>query len=314
MESRLLSDQQREELINTESMADAVHKLEERGWQHPDFSSREAMDKCLEEARSESFREIAAFAPDKSMVNVFRLRYDYHNIKTLLKAGSLEKSSDGVLSDCGIVSLDKMTSAMHEENYSVFSPAMRHAVENAREILGRTQDFLSADIALDRACFAEMTQMAKNSGSDFLLAYVKLQIDAVNLRTAVRINRRGLGYEYLRTAFIDGGSVEISKLLSELTPEVLEAAYETTGLLGAAKVGGAVLRGEERLSALDMACDNALMAYLRTAKYIGLGEQPLVAYMAAREEELTAVRVIFSGKLSGLSPAEIRERLRESYV
>jgi V/A-type H+-transporting ATPase subunit C len=44
------------------------------------------------------------------------------------------------------------------------------------------------------------------------------------------------------------------------------------------------------------------------------GDSVLVAYMAARENEITAARIILSGRLSGVPTQAIRERLREAYV
>jgi V/A-type H+-transporting ATPase subunit C len=40
----------------------------------------------------------------------------------------------------------------------------------------------------------------------------------------------------------------------------------------------------------------------------------VIGYLAARESELTAVRIIMTGRLAGLKADLIRERLREAYV
>ncbi len=314
MEGKLLNRQKLEELINTEKPEDAIHRLEECGWEDPDFSDHEAMDRSLSQERRRVYKEIEAFAPDKSMVRVFRLKYDYHNLKVLLKAGALGRGPEGMLSECGSVPAAKMEAAVAEDNYSALSPAMRNAAVEASEILNRTGDPQFSDIALDRACFAEMLQLAKASGSEFLTGYVRLCIDSVNLNTAVRLKKRGLPYEYMRQAAIAGGSVDSSRLVTELTPDAVETVFAKSALLPAAQVAAEVLRGSERLSALDMASDNAVMGYLHNAKYVGLGEQPLVAYIAAKEAELVALRIVFGGKLSGLDPKDIKERLRDTYV
>ena len=56
------------------------------------------------------------------------------------------------------------------------------------------------------------------------------------------------------------------------------------------------------------------MAYLTQAKRVAFGEQPLIAYLAAKDSEFTAVRIIMTGRLAGLSADVIRERLRDAYV
>ncbi len=39
-----------------------------------------------------------------------------------------------------------------------------------------------------------------------------------------------------------------------------------------------------------------------------------MAYLAAIENEITSARMILTGKLSGINPELIRERLRETYA
>ena len=61
-------------------------------------------------------------------------------------------------------------------------------------------------------------------------------------------------------------------------------------------------------------CDDALCAYLESAKYSAFGDAPLVAYLAAKEIELSNIRILLTAKLEKLPAPEIRERLRATYV
>jgi len=47
---------------------------------------------------------------------------------------------------------------------------------------------------------------------------------------------------------------------------------------------------------------------------VSFGDSVLVAYVAAKENEITAARIIMSGRLSGVPTESIRERLRDAYV
>ena len=68
------------------------------------------------------------------------------------------------------------------------------------------------------------------------------------------------------------------------------------------------------LTKFELACDNAVNAYLAEAKLVGYGEEPVIAYQAAVENEITAVRMILTGRLAGIAPGVIRERLRDLYA
>ena len=61
-------------------------------------------------------------------------------------------------------------------------------------------------------------------------------------------------------------------------------------------------------------CDNAVIHYIQDARFVSFGEAPVIAYLAAKEAEIVAIRIIMTGRLAGLPTDVIRERLREAYV
>jgi V/A-type H+-transporting ATPase subunit C len=81
----------------------------------------------------------------------------------------------------------------------------------------------------------------------------------------------------------------------------------------AAELGRAALHGD-KLTWFEQECDNDVIRYLSRAKLVSFGVEPVAAHLAALEAEIMSVRMILTGKLSGISPAVIRERLRTSYV
>ena len=77
---------------------------------------------------------------------------------------------------------------------------------------------------------------------------------------------------------------------------------------------GAVAWNGGSLMAFEQACDNALVNYVREAKIMRFGAAHVVSYLAAMENETTAARMIMSGRMAGLKPETIRERLRDTYA
>ena len=68
------------------------------------------------------------------------------------------------------------------------------------------------------------------------------------------------------------------------------------------------------MTAFERACDNAVARYVQRARRVPFGVEIVVGYLFARQGELTALRIILSGRLAGLDKDTIRERLREAYV
>lgn len=61
------------------------------------------------------------------MVDVFKVKYDYHNVKTLLKAQALELDGKRLLLDAGRVSAEELTRALTEGEYDQLPPALGQA-------------------------------------------------------------------------------------------------------------------------------------------------------------------------------------------
>ena len=56
------------------------------------------------------------------------------------------------------------------------------------------------------------------------------------------------------------------------------------------------------------------MSYIRNARLVTIGVEPLIAWLFAKETEIRNVRMIMTGKINNLPMDMIRERLRETYV
>ena len=151
------------------------------------------------------------------------------------------------------------------------------------------------------------------SESEFLKGYIRLSVDLSNIRVVTRAANSGKGYDYLRRAVSPGGTVAADRLLSEVTPDSVVQIFSGKDLSAPAAAASLALSGGS-MAALDLSCDNALMHYIRAARLVPFGEASVVSYLLARESELTAVRIILSGRIAGLSEEQITERLRVSYV
>ena len=188
------------------------------------------------------------------------------------------------------------------------SDAARDAAEKAAALL-RENDPQGADLVLDAACYADMAALAAETKSGFLQGYVRQLIDAANLRTAVRAARSGSS-EVLPRALLEGGSVSPHAIMA--TEPVKLGELFGAGALGKAVALGAAATSGGPLMAFEKACDEATEAYLSAARRTPFGEETVLCYLAAVENEITAIRIIMTGRQAGLSPEMIRSRLRNA--
>ena len=313
LETRLLTAERMERMIDAKDVNDAAKVLGECGYPDLPEVTNSALDAMLAEAQAALFADMGKAVGNEALMDVFRVKYDYHNAKTLVKAEALGQDQDKLLLGGGRYAPGELAESYRGEDLRACSETFREAVGHAREVLGSSGDPQQADFILDRAYFAELTALARQSGSKFLEGYVAALIDGANLRAAVRAARLDKGVEFLRSVLAEGGSVS-PEAIARAKGSELDKVFKNTAFEAAAQAGAAVAAPNGGgLTEFERLCDDAVMDYLKKARLIPFGEQPVIAYLYAREAEATAIRIILTGRMAGIDGATIRARLRRAY-
>ena len=310
MENRLLNRERLDRIIDARDDQEARKVLVECGYPDPAGAGLEQM---LTQVREETVKDLTAAVPGEPGLEIFKLKYDYHNAKAILKAQAMGMDAGRLLLRGGRYDPDVLLTRWQQESLGGCADAFRRAMEQAAAVLKDTRDPQQADLLLDKAMYAEMTQLAKSSRSAFLEGYVRILVDAANLRTAVRVCRMGKEDEFLRSVLLDGGNVS-ANTIAAARGEGLADVFQSGALAQAAKLGAALVRpGSGALTVFEKACDDAVTNYVSASRRVPFGEQVVIGYLYAREAEMTAVRTIFAGRAAKLDGETIRRRLRESY-
>ncbi|MCI9121350.1 MAG: V-type ATPase subunit [Oscillibacter sp.] len=313
METGLLTRERMEQVLEARNEEEAVKILQECGYPELNASSPEAMDAALSAAREATLSDVLDGAPDPRYIDIFKLKYDYHNIKALLKAQAMNVSPDSMLMDMGRVPAAELKDALLAGRLEELPEGLAAAAAEAKEVLDSTRDPQLSDIVLDRWCYREMAAVAEATGSEFLAGYVKIQIDAANLRALVRTLRMGKSGDFLKTVLLEDGGISAEAVAAAGNSGALAEVYGPTALQAAAEAGAEALRGGP-LTAFEKLCDDAVGDYLAGAQFVPFGEAPLLGYLAARETEYTNIRILLMGRGAGLPADVIRSRLRNGYV
>ena len=312
-EPRLLSGEKAQRLLDAPSFEEAAKLLTDCGYPDMAQSRADEIEKLLAERRDALFAEMSSLAPDEAIVRAFRVKYDYHNVKAIVKGEALGADPERLLTASGRVPAGKLLEAYRESRYTDLPGTLGKAMEEARGVLARTANPQMADVILDQACFEEMKDAAREAACPFLEDYVRLLIDSTNLKSAVRTMRMHKDADFLQSVLLAGGTVSESRIAAAGDGEALAGLFQNSRLAGAAALGAEAAAGG-RMTAFELACDNAVTDYMKDAKLVGFGPEVLAAYLAAAESEITAVRMILTGRLAGVASDTIRERLRDLYA
>lgn len=230
------------------------------------------------------FRELSSLAPDKRIVDFFRLKYDYHNAKVFLKSIAANADNSRLYSPLSRFAPAVMTEAYRSERYDGLPAAFGAALRSADDTLARTGDPRLADFILDKAYVQELKETAAAANSAFLSGYAGLYADALNLRALVRMLKSGVRAEQLAAVLTDCGTVSV-KSIAAAFPDAAAvlALYRGTALAALLPEAERAAKGEG-FSAFENACRAALAAYMNKAKYDCFGERVLIRYLYELEE------------------------------
>ena len=313
LEGKLLTRERMERMLDARTNEDAAKVLSECGYEGLEPLTAQSLERSLAKSRDDIFAELSELSPLPQLVDVFRVKYDYHNAKALVKCAVSGQDPARLMIDAGRYPASKLREYIQKDELDLLSQPLQEAIPQARDVLAATGDSQRSDFVLDRAYYQEMTQLAQDSGSEFLQGYVKLLIDSANLKAAVRAIRMKKDYEFLNDVLVENGTLEKSQIAATAAARGSLEALFSGELQEAAALGDIAANGGSQ-TGFERACDDALVKYLQSSRMTPFGDGVVIAYAAARENDVTSARIILSGRLSGVPTESIRERLREAYV
>lgn len=316
MEKKLLTGEQFRAMTESKNIDDVFKALQDAGYGTEGNAIREDnYEEILKTAEKNLFAEIRELSKNEPLFNIFSYQVDYHNIKVLLKAEALGVDRSDILMENGTIPAKDMIRFVNERNRMELTENMAKALDEAIDTHARTKDPQAIDFICDRYCFEDIRKTAKESGNSFVQGYVRLWIDTINLKTFVRVRKMGQPWSYYSDVFVAGGNVDLQVFISAYEEDAKQAAAHFTryDIYEAVSEGGASIEKTGTFTLLEKLCDDTLMKYIRGARHITFGVEPLVAYLVSRQMEIKCIRILMTGRLAGMDPAVIRERMREMY-
>ena len=316
VEIRLLDAARLDRLVEAPTAEDAVKQLSEAGYGDGQDLTRTDWETVLDGEPVRVHAYLAGFMPQPEVLDVFRTRDDYLNLKRLMKATFQAQDLSTVRCVPGTVPAAVLVRALTERRVTDLPPVMGAAMLEAMDEYGKRADPRDIDLVLDRACFRQMADMAAVWENEFLTGLVAHMTDMANIRIAIRGKLVGEGEAFFGKALLAGGFIPPDRLrgIPERSMDALLESLRLTYFGEAAIAGYEGYRQGRGMSWLERLLDDRLMVYIRQARHVTMGVEALVGYLLARESEIRNVRIIMTGKTNGLPQAQIRERLRLAYV
>lgn len=268
------------------------------------------MEAILREQRSAVRQLFAILCLDRPIVELFKSRADFANLRLGLRRVMTEKPLGADYSSEGNVQPELFEEVFEQENYELLAEYMRQAVEQAVLRYYQKKDIRQIDYAIDSVQAEYNLKQAKELKSLFLEGLFKIQIDLTNIRTMFRLKFTD---SEQRNVFLKGGFLEIGRLRHglDIDMETIGRLFFVTPYFYVIEAGVSYLASKRSFMVLEQKCDEFLTGFLRTANQITAGPGPIIAYLLLKEHEIRTIRLILTGKRNSLDTGLILDRLGE---
>lgn len=318
LETKLLDKVKIERMIDAQNTDEVIKILYETEYASSisEMKSAEDYESALSKELSKTYELLREISPVPELTNLFLLRYDIHNLKTLLKSSYLDEENDELLSDIGTIPLQKLKRMVKEKDFSELNPMLRECVEEVAGEFTVNPDPQLIDVTLDKCLYNLMYKTALDNKSSFLTDYISTQIDLINIKSLVRVKSIGYGRDFLKKVLLLNGKLDYA-FFNDIFDESLEALIDRLAYRDYSKVieeGISNYMKTKSLTKFEKLSDDFIFELAKKGKYVAFGIEPLVGYLMAKENEAKIIRMIMVGKINEIPNELIRERLRDVYV
>lgn len=316
VEKNMLTGERAEKMIDAKTTEDALRVLDDCYYGSGDAINVDDYEILLTEEHKKTYDFITSIAPELDYFKMFLYPYDYHNLKVIMKSEYLGIDASNTLINTGSIDVKILKYSVKERDFLALTENMGNALKEIIEDFPKTNDPQIIDIILDKYCYDEMLKSAKSTNNQFIIDYVRMQIDAINIKSYVRLKKMNKSWDFFTKIFLDGGKI-YEQIFIKNFDDPFDKFAENLLAYDFKEVfieGTEALQETNKFTILEKLLDNKIIEHIKYAKYVPFGIEPLVGYLIGKDNEIKIARIILAGKTAGISPELIKERLRETYV
>lgn len=318
LEKRLLQRTIIERMIDAENIAVVFRILGETEYSNQlgKVDRPEDYDKVLSAELDRVYKLMKEVSPDKRVIDLLLLKYDYHNLKVMVKEHILDKDFSHMYVNRGTVDYQEIKSDLLAENIKDIQEEFSNALEEVLSDYEKTKDPQRIDLILDKYYFEHLYDLAKETEIDLFIEYVEDLIDFTNIRTLIRLKKQNKSNKFLEEVLLPNGNIDLETIVLSLTDNIdnIINKFKNHSISPSLKQGLLDYDETGSLSHYEKYMDNHLMELNRSSFSVHFGPEPLFSYIVAKETEISILRIIMVSKINNIPPDSIRERLRDLYV
>lgn len=318
LENKLLNKAAIEKMVDAKDLEEVFRTLGDTEYANAvtAVAGPEEYEGVLQNELERIYKLVREISPEQSVVDLMALKYDYHNIKVMIKESIMEKDFSRLYSKVGTIDFQKLKTQFTSGEYRDMDPVFKEVVLAVLKDYVEKKDPQRIDILTDRFYFEHLLRLAEESGIELFKEHVKDLIDFINVSSAIRLKKQEKDLKFFEEVILENGNIDKEAVLSTVgeTVESMINRFRNSRISKELSKGLEDYLESGRLSSFEKHMDNYLMRLNKSSKSVTFGPEPLFSYLVAKEMEIKILRIIMVSKQNNIPPDAIRERLRDLYV
>lgn len=315
----LLDGQQFEQLLVSPSISATLRILEDTRYffKAEDLQELDKIEEHLMNNLISNYRFALAEAPDQTVVEVFAAKYIYHNLKIIFRNQILNQDLENLMIPIGRFSYDELYHIIQTNESSVIPQVIIDRMKHIWSDYQNYQDIKVVSLGLDMAYFDHLDDIRQANSNPVIDATITTMIDFYNVITV----KRGLDLNKPRSFMFemttDKGSIPINELIRLVSENRIAEWFDSFTQLPYSKAFDDYIEkmkdGTIETFQLEQLETEYMYQMLQEEQITSNEVAPLLFYLYRKEMEITNLRLVLNGRISGISTEKIRERMRPVY-
>jgi V/A-type H+-transporting ATPase subunit C len=316
LEMTLLGKQRLERLAEAGDVDEVLRLLSDTVYAaHMDELEDSGYEAFLHNEEARLLDLVDSLSLDREVSDIFRLKYDFHNLKVALREKVSGRELGDLYVDLGRYDREEIDGPVKSDNFGRLPGPLAQAAGEAFGLYAKTQDPADADVIVDKAMFRHFLGVARAYGAPYIETIVRTWIDLANVRTFLRARYLGFESRILPGLLFEGGLARLRDFAEtfSLGLDEIVQRFEFSPYRRAIEIGGAGLEKEGSSVPLEREIENCLVSLFGISRYFTFGLEVVLVYELVKQSEIRMLRLIFAGKEKGMPAEAIKERIPDGY-
>lgn len=319
LELQLLTQTDYDTMLQMNNSNDVLNYLSKTAYVVPEETKQtKDFEPVVQQRLEEIYNELIASSPDRRVIEIFSLRYTYHNLKLLIKEAYMGIDCEHLIIPIGTYSVEQLRHMVElKGEVNDLHPVLKHSISDAITAVEDMEDFLAIEVIMDTAYLRHIRQNAEDLKHDEVLHFTKMRIDFENLTTFIRAYTQGRSNTFIYSTLSSQGAINRDEIIENWRAQDLNALSETYNqanyFVNLDDVWTQLHTKKVDPMRISASLHREFAGLLRQYSLEPFGPMPVLTYLYFLENETDNVRLLLIGKENNIQSDLIRERMRPIY-